>query len=204
MISTVPFSTIAGGAPGGPAFNITDGRGPGQPTASQGGLPILNLWLGSNAMWRMYQDPKDILGSKMMGDRVSTGGLTFRLGGLFVGEDPESVVFHAEQRIAVGELYTSHRGACGHFETRTRMHPDDNVLLVNCMWMPSTCKPSNSSTAVVEVATWTFVQSTLVDHFHSPWMQPLSMAVSAGTEADAQWVTRQVSSNCVARSVFLI
>ena len=51
MISTAPFSTIAGGPPGAPAFNMSDGRGPGRPTESQGGLPVLNFFLGSNAMY---------------------------------------------------------------------------------------------------------------------------------------------------------
>jgi hypothetical protein len=200
MISTVPFHTIAGGPPAGPAFNLSGGRGPGPPTAAQGGLPVLNFWLGSNAMWRMYPEQASILGSTLQGDRVALGGLTIRIGNLFADDDDADnggVVFRAEQRIAVGELYTSHRGACGEFETRTRMHPSQNVVLVNCTWTPWTspqCKqPPNAAaaTATVEVSTWTFVRSTLVDHFHSPWMEPLSMAVSAGRESDAQWVTRQ-------------
>ena len=144
----------------------------------------------------MYSDTEQVLGSKLMGDRVGTGGLTLRLGDLFSGETVGSVVFRAEQRTANGELYTSHRGACGEFETRTRIHPVKNVLLVNCSWTPwagKDCRPprAGSSIATVEVATWTFVQTTLVDHLHAPWLTPLSIAVSAGRESDAQWVTRQ-------------
>ena len=159
---------------------------------------MLNFFLGSNAMWRMYSDTEQILGSQLMGDRVGTGGLTLRLGDLFSGEAPGSVLFRAEQRIANGELYTSHRGTCGEFETRSRIHPVKNVLLVNCSWTPWASKnctlPHPGSAATVEIATWTFVQTTLVDHFHTPWLTPLSMSVSAGREADAQWVTRQAVS----------
>jgi hypothetical protein len=200
LISTEPFATVQGGPPGAPAFNLSGGRGPATPTKSQGGLPILNFWLGSNAMWRMYADNEDVLGSKLMGDRVSLGGISIRLGDLFAA-DKTSIVFHAEQRLAVGELFTSHRSACGEFVTRTHLHPSDNVMIINCSWTPwspagsDVCMPTGNSTshnlATVEVATWTFVQSTLVDHFHSPWSTPLSMAVSAGRERDAQWVTRQ-------------
>ncbi len=203
MISTEPYSTIAGGPPGRPEFNLTGGRGPGIPTEAQGGLPVLNFWLGSNAMWRMYPETEAILGSKSMGDRVATGGLTIRFGVLFQGEPAESIAFEAEQRIATGELYTCHRGACGLFETWTRIHPASNVLLINCSWTPraseqcTTFQSQTEATATIEVGTWTFVQSTLVDHLHGPWFEPLSMSVSAGREASAQWVTRQVRSMSV-------
>jgi hypothetical protein len=148
----------------------------------------------------MYPDNEGVLGSKLMGDRVSLGGISIRLGQLFAA-DNTSVVFHAEQRLAVGELYTRHRSACGEFVTSTHLHPSDNVMIVNCSWTPLTppgsdmCTPRGNLTPrnlpTVEVATWTFVQSTLVDHNHNPWLTPLSMAVSAGRESDAQWVTRQ-------------
>jgi hypothetical protein len=141
-------------------------RGPGAQCTTAGcgpNAPGLNFWLGSNAMWGVYNassmwgvynasSDRSSLGPSGRAQRTHLGGLTIDVGDLFNGS---ATSFSAEQRIGTAQLATTHKSACGVFSTLTFMHPVLNILLVNCTWIPL-CNQTVGRN--VSVSVWTYRQ----------------------------------------------
>lgn len=190
-LSSVPWAPFQG--PGIPS------RGPGaqcrKPDCSGPHHPGVNLWLGSNSMWGVYPATRPSLGPVARATRVHLGGSSIVLGNAFA--TAVSPAFHAEQHIANGLLATSHISPHANFTTTTRIHPQRNLLVTTCDWVPlssSTDKPFN-----ITVSTWTYERMQGYNPHHGglnpgqmwPLIAPTASGISkSGTGQAVQWVAR--------------
>ena len=172
-------------------------RGPGA------ALPSLSFWLGSNAMWSVFNAQNgSALGPNRTAARSAVGGVTIGLASL-LGDG--AVVFTAEQRIGGATLHTKHVSVRGNFTTQTQLHPAKNVMQITCAWTPASAHVSgDGDIANVSVSTWTWSQMqrcTMVRGICrglSPgWSHPLIVPTSVGIDdaaaASGLWVRRHAT-----------